>query len=1652
MIRNEAVKIPLSKGAREVFFRHVKNFVQSPFLTILFSIIPTILVAQSQPILKNNASAAIDVRLASPENIRSEITIRSINSAFVSQGKEDTLRISWIDNQRRCRIRYSTSPGGGDPAAYPEAVNLVGQGRLDVGDVFPDLPVGIYYCILQDVDTPDETSIEFPIFVQPPAPVRVIGPENTLNLDNDEPIFSWAPISGVPYYYLVVSQGELSIETDPETGEIENIVGINVVWQAFTQNSSIRYGETDLSGFWPDQNTPPLIPGETYSWVVFSAFAPDLRNVTFELFPLFATQFEVAANVSLPVPQILTPGQDATVSTDQIDFRWRGVPGATRYRVVLQELIEDENLGEGSIVLWQKITVDTSAQFLARDFIIGREQTVTVFAENPRTYSASPPRTFSFQSSKGTLQIRSVDRATGAAIPFADIEISRGQGVGPPFSLFTGFSGNIEFDAPSGDYTISSNVRGYAPSSVDVELGGGQNADAIVRHSPAQRLVLGRVVEPDGSPVPFAEIATAPSAKPEKADGLGFFALAADDKPASLFVSAFGFSQQEISVPAFDALGLANIGDIVLTRGDAKVSGTLLDENGLPLSGVRFKLENQGKTFEVVNGRSESYEFSLPAGAWKVQAAYEGYHSIPPSYTINLQSGQTAQASFTFSRAAMLEGRVFADNQLTAGATVTLTADSDGKTQTTTSDNFGVYSFDAPAGLYQLTAVKDGFAPFQTSVQLLDGMKTELDVTLSRASIIWGTVRTEETQAPLTNVEIVATSNGQALAVTDANGVWSFIAEAGRAYLLDASLPGFVSDGVMPVSVAEGDSARVDFLMNPASAVIRGLVRNADGAVANAQVNLIGRGRSIRTDEQGLFEISVEPGDYSLQAMLGCQSSQIMETSVALGQAADIVLELTGVATSVTGFVFDQFGQPIFDASIFAAGQENFTARTDSSGAYQLCLEPGPYFLLASRVGYANQDTSIIVANVDSLGGVNFFLPENFGTIQGRVQSDFGEPLSGVQVIFVNTFQQIVTSSNAAGIFTFEKIIPGEATIFTRSDDFFADPLNVVVPARETIEPTITMFRNDGFLSGRILDGFTDAGIEGALVVAQVQGTATFVQALSTAPNGEYRIDGLPVAPGRVFRVLASKEGFRQAAPLDSVEVNQENIDFALFATNATIGGTVVSADENLPVSSATVRLLRPGEITREFQTGDDGAFLFSGLTFTFEYSLEISHPNFKAQVFSINAPNDSLQIALDRIFSFMQGRVTRAGTDDGFPDARVIFASLDAFARSDTTTSGLDGRFFAQVFPGQYRVLAQAPLFFSTPSQHLVELAPNDTSVVLDFSLESQVLASLAIQGPTEILGGEQDGSQYSVAAVDTAGRSVNSVPNLLWSVDLGADTASVSSTGFLSTDSGYIGDLKVSVLAEEFGVRDTLEVNVLGVLRPEKELRFFGRFGQRIEFAENLFNSQFTIRSSVANLLPLQNVEEDFRIVSEIFRISPENIEFEAPAVFSLPVPAGVDAAQVTILRWNNLLSVWEDRTAVESVATSDSGRVAREILQGGDYALAEFSAALGILDLQITPNPFSPTRQNQFGEPGVAIAFSVTSNRVALPSVTAKIYNLEGQLVAILADRQPVFKGPQHFSWGGTTIDGRQARNGRYILHFSVNDGDKKKEQLKSLVLIR
>ena len=307
---------------------------------------------------------------------------------------------------------------------------------------------------------------------------------------------------------------------------------------------------------------------------------------------------------------------------------------------------------------------------------------------------------------------------------------------------------------------------------------------------------------------------------------------------------------------------------------------------GAPLEPLPAMPNGNGQSNGHANGHGNGQGVTAPAlaavGAIPAQAGPA--EAVTPEGTVTQPTPETAPQPTALGAplavtdagpgTAPVQGYVRQpDGMALAGATVTLIDPAGGQAARASSGDDGWYQVAAPtAGSYTLIAMAASHQPHASAVHAGD-QPVDLDVLLSGASRLAGTVRAAATGAPLAGATVsLADPRGEVVAArsTDSHGQYVVADLAPGRYTLALSAPG-CQPAAMPVTVADGDATSQDAELR-AGAQVHGRARTAAGTpVPDARVMLLDSDGNVAglaaTEVDGSYSFENLPeGDYTVVA------------------------------------------------------------------------------------------------------------------------------------------------------------------------------------------------------------------------------------------------------------------------------------------------------------------------------------------------------------------------------------------------------------------------------------------------------------------------------------------------------------------------------------------------------------------------------------------------------------------------------------------------------------------------------------------------------------------------------------------------------------------------------------------------------------------
>jgi protocatechuate 3,4-dioxygenase beta subunit len=428
-------------------------------------------------------------------------------------------------------------------------------------------------------------------------------------------------------------------------------------------------------------------------------------------------------------------------------------------------------------------------------------------------------------------------------------------------------------------------------------------------------------------------------------------------------------------------------------------------------------------------------------------------------------------------------------------------------------------------------------------------------------------------------------------ALAGADGLCRFENVApGRVYVANGRDAG----GAVSLDVAAGSEQEVDLELRDLPWDLAGRVVDESGApVAGAgiwfegcQVYPLGYGQVVtRSAADGTFFLRevAKLSRVSARAAGHAPSLGVQIDPDRTETTVNVTLTFTGPAAHIEGRVRTAEGAAVAGASVVIDGN-HCNADHDLLNPPVLLFtdEEGRFAtddagLGTNRISASADGFATALGSVEARSGASTSIELVLGagaSLRGTLTTPSGQPVPGgyVTLTHMQAPEELWTTSDSSGAFTFEHFAPGKVWLQTNDQEARLDAhdgevleWNVVLPERAPI-------------SGRVLDEH-DVPLAGHAVVALLRGSYQGQHARTDA-DGRFRIEGL--APGRyVVGVLA--EARLAAEVLASVKnVDAGATDVLIRVTDASrpsarVSGVVRLADGSVPRAGSRVTAPLPG-------------------------------------------------------------------------------------------------------------------------------------------------------------------------------------------------------------------------------------------------------------------------------------------------------------------------------------------------------------------------------------------------------------------------------------------------------------------------------------------
>lgn len=439
----------------------------------------------------------------------------------------------------------------------------------------------------------------------------------------------------------------------------------------------------------------------------------------------------------------------------------------------------------------------------------------------------------------------------------------------------------------------------------------------------------------------------------------------------------------------------------------------------------------------------------------------------------------------------------------------------------------------------------------------------------------------------------------------------------------------------------------------------------------------------------------------------GYGSSAEADVSVESGVVRDVTLNsLSNRFGSVSGVVVDSFNKPVAGATVLLKSESgsSYTLTTDADGRFSKAdVLAGEYEVSINMDGYLAQTLPIkyVVEASIQISIPDITLISVFGILTGFVVDAQDNQVDDAIVQLTAEDGTSISTLTADGSFSVKLKTGTYDVVITKpgyANKYFN---NVVISPEQNFQlGKVTLAIGTTEISGKVvLSRETDFS---GVLVTLMSPDSVEVASTTTDVNGFYSFMGIDEGE---YVLRFQKEGFvtDQSVTLSTFEgeITQAPV-VTLRSTRATVAGiiTLESADD---YSGITVQLTSVDDSSQTYvaTTLQSGSFLITEVE-SGTYTVTISKPGYEGRVLEDVFIEGSAQKVLDPIvlsiaYASIKGIVELELKDD-WAGALVTATSLNDPDRVYTATTNSVGRFaFAQMYPGEYRIVISADGYVST-------------------------------------------------------------------------------------------------------------------------------------------------------------------------------------------------------------------------------------------------------------------------------------------------------------------------------------------------------------------
>jgi len=542
--------------------------------------------------------------------------------------------------------------------------------------------------------------------------------------------------------------------------------------------------------------------------------------------------------------------------------------------------------------------------------------------------------------------------------------------------------------------------------------------------------------------------------------------------------------------------------------------------------------------------------------------------------------------------------------------------------------------------------------------------------------------------------------------------------------------------------------------------------------------------------------------------------------------------------------------------------------------------------------------------------------------------------------------------------------------------------------------------------------------------------------------DGRFVFKQLAISQIDSYQVKVSQTGYSNVDSMGGIVAGVRQVRLMLIKPDGQISGKITTVDgfpiHGAFVAAATAKMTDPVTTTSD----DAGFFQLKNLNRREPYRLVVQKNGFKE--FNLNAlyADTSVWCVPDAYYSRLTGAVKT--TAQSVANALVTITELETGTLFDSVRTDASGQFaIDRLVAGSYSVLPAKPGFLTSGGTTL-EISPGQNySVILP--MEPAILDHFQITGKNWLSNDAR--TLYRFSAWATTGTKMELPSEPRWRAN--PVVAGTFENSRFFPNPNFFSDAWIVLETADRVHKDSLQIKLFAPISPESDIELSDYRGFSVEVLPGSVVADTILSVSRGAVPEMNDPQKLWKVLGAAYDLQPRALDFQQPLSLKFPLQSESDSMEVPLGRWDFQQSQWR---LIPNVILSNPTTLTTTIRQGGVYAQLEPAQQLGIYDIELVPNPFSPeTDTDGDGEPGLAIHFVVSASDH--PLLTLKIYNLLGERVRGLMLREPVEKVQEIVvRWDGLTDHQLQARNGRYLLQMILEDASGKKEYFKQIILAK